>query len=530
MINKELLQEHQKIISNLNLNYNNVGELLSAKVNENNQKTFLICPGKDSEQFTYSEFMTVVNQTSKFLIKSGLKKNDRISLIFHNSSEFLILYFAGLFCGLTIVPINPDLSSREMKYIIEDSNSKFIFYNHTLESKIISIKNELNNISLVKTTTIKELISSVDNKTDFEQNEVSLYDTAVIIYTSGTTGNPKGVVLTHLNLLSDAMSISTWFKFNNETRCLCILPLFHNNGQITTLLAPLYAGGSTVIVKGKISLYAFWDLVNEFKATWTSVMASILSILLSLPNEHKESNLSAILCGGQILTRSVQEQFESRFNVPIFEGYGLTETTSFSCINNFPAEKRITGSIGKSLATNEMAILNEKNEEVGENIEGEICIRGYNVANGYLGDLEKNRPFRDGWFHSGDYGRKDSDENFYFHGRQDSLIIKGGENIYPAEIENILYSHPDIEECAVIGIPHKLLGEDVCSFIKIKKESNISENELKEFYKNKIADYKKPKKIIVINNLDDLPEIPKGPTKKILYRKLRDYYKKNFSD
>ena len=139
MINKELLQEHQKIISNINLNYNNVGELLSAKVNENNQKIFLICPGKDSEQFTYSEFMTVVNQTSGFLMKSGLKKNDRISLIFHNSSEFLILYFAGLLCGLTIVPINPDLSSREMKYIIEDSNSKFIFYNHTLEAKIISI-------------------------------------------------------------------------------------------------------------------------------------------------------------------------------------------------------------------------------------------------------------------------------------------------------------------------------------------------------------------------------------------------------
>jgi len=529
MINRELLQEHQKIVSNLNLNYNNVGELLSAKVNENKQKIFLICPGKNSEQFTYLEFMTIVNQTSKFLIKSGLKKNDRISLIFHNSSEFLILYFAGLFCGLTIVPINPDLSSREMKYIIEDSNSKFIFYNHTLESKIKSIKNELNNISLIKTTTIKELISSVDNQIDFEQNQVSLYDTAVIIYTSGTTGNPKGVVLTHLNLLSDAMSISTWFKFNNETRCLCILPLFHNNGQITTLLAPLYAGGSTVIVKGKISLYAFWDLVNEFNATWTSVMASILSILLSLPKERKENSLSAILCGGQILTRSVQEQFESRFNVPIFEGYGLTETTSFSCINNYPAEKRIIGSIGKSLATNEIAILNENNNEVEENIEGEICIRGYNVANGYLGDSEKNHSFRDGWFHSGDYGRKDNEGNFYFHGRQDSLIIKGGENIYPAEIENILYSHPDIEECAVIGIPHKLLGEEVCSFIKIKNESNLSENELKEFYKNKIADYKKPKKIIIINNLDDLPEIPKGPTKKVLYRELRNYYKKNFN-
>ena len=217
MINREFLQDHQKIVSDLDLNYNNVGELLSVKAKENNEKVFLICPGKETEQFTYSEFMTIVKQTSKFLIKRGLKKNERISLIFHNSPEFLILYFAGLFCGLTIVPINPDLSSREIKYIIKDSDSKFIFYNHTLESKILSIRNEIENISLIKTTTIKELILPIDDQINFEETKVSLYDTAVIIYTSGTTGNPKGVVLTHLNPLSDAMSISTWFKFNNET-------------------------------------------------------------------------------------------------------------------------------------------------------------------------------------------------------------------------------------------------------------------------------------------------------------------------
>ena len=170
-----------------------------------------------------------------------------------------------------------------MKYIIEDSNSKFIFYNHSLESNIMSIKNELNNISLIKTTTIKELISSIDNQIDFEQNQVSLYDTAVIIYTSGTTGNPKGVVLTHLNLLADAKAISEWFKFNEKTITLCVLPLFHNNGQITTFLAPLYAGGSTVITVGKTNIMNFWHNIKKYKITWTSVMASILSILSSLP-------------------------------------------------------------------------------------------------------------------------------------------------------------------------------------------------------------------------------------------------------
>ena len=526
-MDKKFLKEHQKIDYDLNIEHNNVGELLAIKAKENKEKVFLICPGKNNEQFTYSQFKTIVDQTSRFLIQSGLKKNDRISLIFHNSSEFLILYFAGLSCGLTIVPINPDLASNEIEYIIEDSNSKHVFYNYTLELKITSIKKNLPGIKCIKIESINELVSSMDDDENIEQNKVYLSDIAVIIYTSGTTGNPKGVILNHLNLLSDAMSISNWFHFNKETRCLCILPLFHNNGQITTLLAPLYAGGSTVIVKGKISLFAFWDLANEYKVTWTSVMASILSILLSLRKERKDNSLTAILCGGQILTRSVQEQFESRFNIPIFEGYGLTETTSFSCINNYPAEKRKIGSIGKSLITNEMEVLNENNKIV-ENIEGEICIRGYNVANGYLVNTEKNHAFRNGWFHSGDYGKKDNEGNIYFHGRQDSLIIKGGENIYPAEIENILYNHPNVDECAVIGVPHKLLGEEVCVFVKINEKIKIEEKELKEFCKNKIADYKQPKIIIIINDLKDLDEIPKGPTKKILYRKLREYYKNNY--
>ena len=416
------------------------------------------------------------------------------------------------------------MSPREIKYIIEDSNSKTIFYSDTLETKITKIKDSLSGAHFKKTKSIKDLISLSDTKKKLDYNQVSLHDMAVIIYTSGTTGNPKGVILSHLNLLSDAMGISEWFQFTQDSRCLCILPLFHNNGQITTLLAPLYAGASTVIIKGKISLYAFWFLVNEYQATWTSMMASILSILLSLPNERKDDSLTGILCGGQILTRSVQEKFEKRFKVPIFEGYGLTETTSFSCINNYPAENRKIGSIGKPLQINEMSILNENNQEVEENMEGEICIRGYNVAVGYLGDVKMNHVFRNGWFHSGDYGTKDKEGNFYFHGRQDSLIIKGGENIYPAELENVFYKHPDVDECAVIGIPDKLLGEDICAFVKIKNESQLTKNDLEKFCKNKIAYYKQAKKIIIINNLGDLNEIPKGPTKKILYRKLKEYY------
>ena len=530
MTENMLLAKHQQISKNIKIDYNNIRELLYEKVKNRADEIFLICPGENTVEFTYGQLKLLIKNTYNIFRKLELKNKDRITLIFHNSPEFLALYFSALCFGLTVVPINPDISPKEMGYIINDSKSKAIFYSNVLESKIKNIKN-LGDLKLKKITSISDQEFSLKNEDSFEENEIFSHDTAVIIYTSGTTGNPKGVILSHLNMLSDSKCVSEWFHFDTKTRTLCILPLYHNNGQIPTLLAPLYQGGSTVIVQGKVSLLSFWDLVNKYDVTCTSVMASILSMLLSIPNERKDKTLKAIICGGQILTRTVQKQFEERFKIAIFEGYGLTETTSFSCINYFPAEKRKIGSIGKALPANEMAILDENGKDVGENNVGEIWMRGYNVTSGYLGLKEKNeKSFRDGWFHSGDFGWKDSDGFFYFQGRKDFLIIKGGENIYPAELENVLYQHPDIIECAVIGIPHKLLGEDICAFVKCKEESEASEMELKEFCKNNIGSYKQPQKIVIINLLNDLDDIPKGPTKKILYRELKKYYMENLSD
>ena len=530
MTENMLLAKHQQISKNIKIDYNNIRELLYEKVKNRADEIFLICPGENTVEFTYGQLKLLIKNTYNIFRKLELKNKDRITLIFHNSPEFLALYFSALCFGLTVVPINPDISPKEMGYIINDSKSKAIFYSNVLESKIKNIKN-LGDLKLKKITSISDQEFSLKNEDGFEENEIFSHDTAVIIYTSGTTGNPKGVILSHLNMLSDSKCVSEWFHFDTKTRTLCILPLYHNNGQIPTLLAPLYQGGSTVIVQGKVSLLSFWDLVNKYDVTCTSVMASILSMLLSIPNERKDKTLKAIICGGQILTRTVQKQFEERFKIAIFEGYGLTETTSFSCINYFPAEKRKIGSIGKALPANEMAILDENGKDVGENNVGEICMRGYNVTSGYLGLKEKNeKSFRDGWFHSGDFGWKDSDGFFYFQGRKDFLIIKGGENICPAELENVLYQHPDIIECAVIGIPHKLLGEDICAFVKCKEESEASEMELKEFCKNNIGSYKQPQKIVIINLLNDLDDIPKGPTKKILYRELKKYYMENLSD
>ena len=524
-IDNSLIPDHQRINNYVEFEAYTVGELFSKKSKEDPEKIFLICPGKNTEQFTYSEFEKMVNNTINQFLEMKLEKKDRICLIFYNSPEFLTLYFAGLSYGLTIVPINPDFSTMEMNYIIKDSNARAIFLDDKLSEKVSNLEKDSKDILVKKIKSTADLTIPTNNVKENDGDKITPYDPAVIIYTSGTTGNPKGAVLSHLNLISDSFSISQRFEFDKKTRALCILPLFHNNGQITTLLSPLYVGGSAIIVKGKVGINLVWDLVNQYNATWTSMMASILSILLSLSKERKDDSLTGILCGGQKLTNTIQKKFEDRFHVPIFEGYGLTETTSFSCINDFPATKRKSGSVGKPLITNEMAILDENNNEVGVDEEGEICIRGYNVMIGYLGlEQKNNQVFKNGWFHSGDYGRMDSEGYYYFHGRRDSLIIKGGENIYPAEIENILYKHPDVDECAIIGIPDKLRGEEICAFIKIKKNKTLSENFFKDFLVGKIADYKQPKKIIIINNLKDLKIIPKGPTKKILYRKLKEYY------
>ena len=524
------LKPHQKMASEISISYRHVYELFESILRRNPEKTFVICPGKVVQKYSYREFESHTQKFSQFLCCISDDQLMRVCLVAPNSAEFLFIYFAALCLGITIVPINPMLSADEITYIIKDSDAQLVLFSSTVENKIklnsTNASCKFQCIELVDEAGVAESLQ----ENSYKNRSIKPTDEAVIIYTSGTTGRPKGVVLTHLNLLSDSKALCDHFQFDSNTRTLCVLPLFHNNGQITTLLAPLWAGGSVVIARGAAILVTFWALVEKYKVTFSSVMTSILSILLAQNKENKSNTLKAILCGGQVLTESIQKDFEDRFEVPIFEGYGLTETTSFACINGYPKENRRTGSIGRPLYVNSMAILDDSETEVGPDVEGEICIKGFNVANEYLNlPAENKKSFRDGWFHSGDYGRVDADGYFIFHGRKDSLIIKGGENIYPSEVENILYQHPAVDECAVIGIPDALLGEEIAAFVKLADSCNLDAVELKAFCRNKIAGFKQPKVIIIINDLPDIDEIPKGPTKKILYRKLKSYYLANIT-
>ena len=518
------LLPHQQTERPVSLPYSNFFDLLKAHTDRDPGRTFLLFP-ESGREYTYWQFFRLALSAADWLtvIAPGQKA---IAVVLRNTPEFLAIYFGAVFLGITVVPINPDLAPREIQFIIENSESATVFYDPVFKAKIAGLEDEM-----APAVTFLPFADVTDlPKVDVLATESCLpcvepNTPAAIIYTSGTTGNPKGVILSHMNFLADGKAVSEWFQFTPDTRSLCILPLFHNNGLVISLTSTLYQGGSIVWTDPKSSLRSFWPLVEKYHATFTSVMPSVLAAILAFGLEGSRSLLKGIICGGQLLPLSLAEKFEARFGVPIFEGFGSTEASSYSSFNPYPAENRKLGSVGKVLTVCQMKVVDEADNEVPDGTEGELCIRGINVAIGYLKlpELQKLR-FRNGWYHSGDYGYRDQDGFYYFRGRKDDLIVKGGEKIYPAEVENVLSLHPNVAESAVVGVDDAIMGQEICAFVRLKDSAASNETELQDYCAKSLARFKQPRHIVITNRLGDMPELPKGPTKKILHRELRDYY------
>src|SRR5215469_743596 len=519
------LLPHQQSAKVVDLPYANYFELLKTHTERDPAKEFLIFP-ESGRRFTYRQFYELAVCAAAWLeeIAPG---HSTIALVLRNTPEFLAIYFGAVFWGRTVVPINPDFAAPEIHFIVENSDSAIVFYDPAHQSKLVGLPVETPAVKYFPFGNVADLPKADVAGTESRLPRVEPNTPAAIIYTSGTTGYPKGVILSHMNFLADGKGMSEWFQFTPDTRSLCILPLFHNNGLVVSLSATLYKGGSIVWTDPKSSLRSFWALVERYNATFTSVMPSILAAILAFGFEGRPGLLKGIICGGQLLPLSLAEKFEARFGVPIFEGFGSTEASSYSCFNPYPAEKRKLGSVGKVLSVCEMKVVDDADVEVPDGTEGELCIRGINVAIGYLKlpELQKLR-FRNGWYHSGDYGYRDSDGFYYFRGRKDDLIVKGGEKIYPAEVENVLSLHPNVAESAVIGVDDPILGQEICAFVRLRELGKTTESDLVQYCSNRLARFKQPKQIVIINNLDDMLDLPKGPTKKILHRELRDYYQR----
>ncbi|HBE81843.1 MAG TPA: AMP-dependent synthetase, partial [Blastocatellia bacterium] len=342
-------------------------------------------------------------------------------------------------------------------------------------------------------------------------------DEAIIIYTSGTTGKPKGCLLTHGNLIANARQISGWMGFGPDDRLLSVMPLFHMNAVSVTTISALYAGGSTVI-SPKFSASRFWEIIEKYQITSFGSVATMLSMLLERKDDSRTlagspRSLRFAMCGSAPVPAEVMKRFEETFGVLVVEGYGLSESTCRSTFNP-PNEKRRPGSCGMPIG-NEMRVVDEEDNEVPDGTLGEIVLRGPNIFKGYFKNPDATeRAFAGGWFHTGDIGYRDPDGFFYIADRKTDMIIRGGENIYPREIDDLLYTHPAIAHAAVIGVPDELYGEEVTAFVVLKDADSVTETEIVDFCKQHLADFKCPK---TVHFVDD---IPKGPTGKLLKREL----------
>jgi long-chain acyl-CoA synthetase len=336
-----------------------------------------------------------------------------------------------------------------------------------------------------------------------------------IVYTSGTTGKPKGVMLTNSNYCHNSADAAAALQMGREERAMCILPLFHVNGQVATILAPLQAGASLILTEG-FSPKTFFANLSRYRATLFSGVPTIYSILLHLPDRanYDLSSLRLCICGAAPMPVELFQRFETAFNTIIIEGYGLSEGTCVSTLNPVNGERKI-GAIGLALSQQEVKIFDEQDHELPPGQIGEIVVRGPNVMLGYYkNETASAETLRNGWLHTGDLGKKDEQGYFYIVGRKKEMIIRGGENIYPKEIEELLYQHPAIKEAAVIGMPDPIWGEEVAAAIILKDSAQASGDDIIGYCREHLADYKCPRSVFFRN------EFPKTATGKIQKTKL----------
>ncbi len=474
--------------------------------------------------YSYRDFQKQVHILANALKKQGFKKGDFIHVWVQNSPETLIAYFAIIKIGAVAGPINGWWKGPEVAYLLNDSRGRGLI----LEDQYLPIYNEIKD----KCTHLEKIIQmgknispghisfdalmAEDDDTTVECRS-DAEDLAYIFYTSGTTGNPKGVLLSHKNIVSDANGINAALNTNENRNFLCFLPLFHVNAMLTCTSA--MEKGHQIILRKSFSASEFWEVVDKHKINFWSAVPAVYQILLSDPSRQKYdlSSMEFGICGAAPLTEETMKNFQDTFKIPIVEGYGLTEGTCVSTINPRVGVRKV-GSIGLALPGQEVKIFDENGREQPPNTPGEIVIKGDNVMKGYFNKPEETaKTIINGYLYTGDVGIKDEDGYIFIVDRKKDMIIRGGENIYPKEIDNLLATHPKIAEAATVGVPDKTMGEEVKVFV-IAGDDSLTEEEVIEFCKQNLAGFKVPKFVEIMQE-----DFPRSPIGKVLKKTLRQW-------
>ncbi|GAC1440317.1 MAG: long-chain fatty acid--CoA ligase [Solirubrobacteraceae bacterium] len=469
----------------------------------------------DAAELSYAALDDASARLAALLAARGVGAGDRVGIMLPNLPYFPIVYYGILRLGAVVVPMNVLLKEREVAFYLSDSESKALFaWQDWAEAAQAGAAKGGADCTLVAPGEFESLLTAAEPLSGLVERDDQ--DTAVILYTSGTTGTPKGAELTHASLTRNADISRGLFELGSASVTLGALPLFHSFGQTCAMNATLGAGGMLTLIPRFDAAKALEiierDRVNVFEGVPTRSGA-----MLAEPRrgEWDTATLQVCASGGAAMPAELMRGFEEAFGCKILEGYGLSETSPVASFNH-PDRERKPGSIGTPIEGVEMRVVDEHGEPLPAGEVGEIVIRGHNVMKGYWRRQDATAEAIDehGFFHTGDLARVDEDGYFFIVDRKKDMIIRGGYNIYPREIEELLYEHPAVREAAVVGMPDPELGEEVGAAVALKDGAETTERELQEFVKEQVAAYKYPRRIWFVQ------ELPKGPTGKILKREI----------
>jgi long-chain acyl-CoA synthetase len=466
----------------------------------------------DELVISYQQLDDLSARAAAWLRERGIAPGDRVGIMLPNVAQFPVLYYGVLRAGGTVVPMNPLLKAREVEHYLGDSGARLVFASAAAAPEAAAG---------AAATGAEAITVDADTLTEIAARPASAEivaraddDTAVILYTSGTTGTPKGAELTHANLHRNAVvSATTLLDLGPDDVVMGCLPLFHSFGQTCGLNAAISAGACLTLIPRFDPVTALKVVERDRVTLFEGVPTMYVAMLNAGPEVADTSTLRLCISGGAALPVEVLRGFEQAFDATILEGYGLSETSPVATFNT-PAGRK-PGSIGVPIAGVDVKIVNADGVELPDGEVGEIAIRGHNIMKGYWRRPDASMAaIRDGWFHSGDMGRRDEDGFFFIVDRKKDLIIRGGFNVYPREIEEVLYEHPAVLEAAVIGTPHPTHGEEVVAAVALRPEATATPEELREYVKERVAAYKYPRYVWLVDAL------PKGPTGKVLKREI----------
>ncbi|MFE8699649.1 class I adenylate-forming enzyme family protein [Cytobacillus sp. FJAT-54145] len=473
-----------------------------------------------NEPMSYQELKEKILRVANGLKSLGIREDMNVGLMLTTRPEYVLSYFALLAIGATVVPLNPQYKEKELTYALNDSESQALIYDQAVAGIVENAKNHFTTTNLLipcygKEDPRCEWTKLLDSEPLDELTPRISEDTAQIIYTSGTTGNPKGAMITHDNVAWMTKAMTDEQGTNEKDRVIVVLPLFHAFAKMAGIWCPLYKG-ATIYIEERFHPDAILEMIERERITVFSGVPTMFTLFVHSPRlkEFDYSSLRIFGSGGASIPVEIIDRIKKEIGVEMVEAYGQTEATIMITSQPVNGEK-VVGSVGPPIEGVDLRIVTPDDRDVPQGEIGEIIFRGRNAMKGYYNKPEETATtIRDGWVYTGDLAYQDKNGNVFIVDRKKDMIIRGGYNVYPREIEEVLYAHSDVIECAVVGEAHEILGEEIVAYVVVK--NNLQEEELSAYCREHLAKYKTPR---VFRFLDSLPKtvtgkILKGPLRK----------------